>query len=80
MTCSIKVDNIVWPTLKAIWPDFTKGQINAELNKIVSLIASKYPEGHNDIYSVPGSEKVISNRPVIKRNGDNWIVTSWSVL
>lgn len=80
MICSIKVDNIVWPSLKTIWPDFTKGQINAKLTKIVNLIASKYPEGHDDIYSIPGSKAGLVNRPVIKREGNKWTVTAWNAL
>lgn len=80
MTCSIKVDNIVWPSLKTIWPDFTKGQINAELSKFVSIISATYPEGHSGVYSVPGAEIFITNRPVIIFESGKWTVTSWSVL
>jgi len=67
-------------TIKAKYPSWGVYKVNKFLNKHLKLVASKYPEGLDDYFVLPGFEKHTNNQPVLIYNVDAWVVDVNTIL
>ena len=72
----------MYPALQRVYPTLPKGEINKQLKMFVELIAKKHPKGHSGFYTIPGTEDLNINRPVVSFDNidTTWKVTPFSKL